>query len=66
MQPITDVATLDTETLSNLTDRTTHMIFSVYVPPTTGFVKIIDRYFLSMKIGVEAKGEYITTIDSDN
>lgn len=64
--PRTNVASLDAETLSNLTDRTTHMIFYVYVPPTTGYVKIIDRYSLSMKIGIEAKGEYITTLDSDN
>ena len=66
VQTRTNVASLDASTLSNLTDRTTHMIFYVYVPPTTGYVKIIDRYSLSMKIGIEAKGEYITTLDSDN
>lgn len=66
VQPLTSVAALDAETLFNLTDRTTHLIFFMYVPPTTGFVKILDHYFLDMKIGVEAKGEYITTLDSDN
>jgi hypothetical protein len=66
VQPRTGVAALDSETLFNLTERTTHLIFFVYVPPTTGFVKILDHYLLALKIGVEAKGEYITTLDSDN
>jgi hypothetical protein len=66
VQPRTDVAALTSETLDNLTERTTHLIFYVYVPPTTGYVKILDRYLLALRIGIEAKGEYITTLDSDN
>lgn len=66
VQPKTGVAALDSETLFNLTDRTTYMIFSIYVPPTSGYVKILDHYLLALKIGIEAKGEYITTLDSNN
>ncbi len=66
VQTITDVVALDAETLDNLTERTTHMVFYVYVPPTDGFVKILDRYLLSFKMGIEAKGEYATDLDSSN
>jgi hypothetical protein len=66
VQTITSVVALDAATLANLTDRTSHIVLFIHVPPTDGFVKILDHYLLSLKIGIEAKGEYITDLDSNN
>jgi hypothetical protein len=60
------VVEFDDEALDNLMERTTHIVFIINVPPTSGLVKILDHYLLSLKLGIEGKGAYTTTLDSNN
>lgn len=55
----TGVIELDEELFDKLFNQATHLIPDPLVPPTPGFVKILNHYQLQINLGVEAKGSYI-------
>jgi hypothetical protein len=60
------VIVLEDNVLDNLFTRATHLVIVAEVPSTSGFVKILDSFSLSMKMGIEAKGYFETDLDSND
>lgn len=59
------IAAPDDDTIDRLMNDATHLVFSIRVPSTNDFVKILDHYSLSVRLGIEARGYYETDLNSE-
>ncbi len=55
---------LDQENFDNLFNGTTHLLVDATIPSTGGFIKVLKYHRLYMNLGIEARGRYITSLDS--
>jgi hypothetical protein len=55
---------LDEGIFSNLFGNTTQLILDATVPSTGGFIKVLKVDRLDMNLGIEARGRFVTSIDS--
>ncbi len=62
----TGFVSFDEEKLDRFFNETTHLIFDAIVPSTGGYVKILDYYSLDFRLGIEARGTWVTDLDSIN
>ncbi len=58
------VVSLDAEQLDRIQYDASHIILDAVVPSTGEWVKILDHYSLDFRISTEARGRYITDLDS--
>lgn len=56
----------ESSALDYLQNEATHLIFDGVIPNTGGMVKILDYFSLDLRMGIEAKGTYVTDLDSIN
>jgi hypothetical protein len=55
---------LDETIFDNLFHNTTHLIIDAVIPSTGGFIKVLKTHELHLDLGLEARGRFITSIDS--